>query len=243
MADGTLMYSSNAGATWTTSASTGPAEMDATQLARVKIVVNPANPLEAWCIGASVARTTNGGVKWLAANAGLPAGNTLAFGAAYDAADGNRVYLAAAGGAYRWNGTAWASIVDPAMPAVQFRAIEYVPAQGVMRFATWGTGLWDYNTGGTADVPGARAGALALAPRANPVRGLGRLDFTLPQAGRVRLELLDVAGRRVASLLDGEQAAGPASAAFDAARLGAGVYFARLATAQGTRSARVVVLP
>ena len=55
------------------------------------------------------------------------------------------------------------------------------------------------------------------------------------------LELLDVAGRRVATLVNGVRPAGRAAASFDAASMGAGVYFARLRTAEGTRTTKVVI--
>ncbi len=50
-----------------------------------------------------------------------------------------------------------------------------------------------------------------------------------------------MAGRRDATLVDGVRPAGRAAASFDAASMGAGVYFARLRTAEGTRTAKVVV--
>ena len=242
MGDGSLFHSSNGGATWTASTGTAPNVMDAYHLDRVKFVVHPTNPLEAWCIGSTVLHTLNGGTSWQVATAGLPTGNTLAFGAAYDSIQFNRVYLAAASGAYFWNGVQWTGIADPAMPKVQFRAVESVPALGVMRFATWGAGIWDYTTGGRTGVEPAAVTALALAPRENPVRGSGRLDFALPRDGRVRLEVMDVAGRRVATLAEGEFTAGRHTATLDAGTLAAGVYFARLATEHGGATTRIVVL-
>ncbi len=90
--------------------------------------------------------------------------------------------------------------------------------------------------------------ALAFAPPApNPARAFTRLAFTLPRAGVVRLEVLDLQGRRVRTLADGAYMAGRWALAWnlgdDAGRAVApGVYFARLSGAAGTLTRRLVVL-
>lgn len=84
-------------------------------------------------------------------------------------------------------------------------------------------------------VPAAPAPSrLALGPVApNPGRGPLRVPFALPRAARARLEVLDVGGRIVRTLVDEELGAGPHDAAWDGrdARgrdAGAGLYFYRL---------------
>ena len=90
---------------------------------------------------------------------------------------------------------------------------------------------------GAAPVAVAEAGApagLALAvARPNPFAAETRLRFALAEAGRVRLEILDPAGRRVARLVDADLAAGDHTARWDGRdasgrRSAPGVYFARL---------------
>ena len=82
--------------------------------------------------------------------------------------------------------------------------------------------------------PAAVRARLALeAVRPNPSNGPATLGFTLPHAGRARLELLDVGGRRVRTLIAGTLAAGPQSATWDGRddsgqQLPAGLYWARL---------------
>lgn len=93
-----------------------------------------------------------------------------------------------------------------------------------------------------ADVPA----ALRLsAPRPNPASGPQRFAFTLPAASHVRLVIHDVAGRRVATLLDESRAAGTHAATWDGrdasgASAAPGTYFARLRTDAG--EARTTVL-
>lgn len=83
-------------------------------------------------------------------------------------------------------------------------------------------------------------GATSFAlPEPNPSAGPVTLGFSLAAPARVRLELLDCAGRRVRVLADGECAAGAHAPAWDGAgedgrAVGPGLYFARLVTPAGT---------
>ena len=81
----------------------------------------------------------------------------------------------------------------------------------------------------------------------NPVRGSTSVRFGLARAGDVRLELFDLAGRRVSTLASGTMAAGPHAAVWNRQdqrghRVGAGVYFIRLLTPTQAFHSRVVVL-
>ncbi len=86
-------------------------------------------------------------------------------------------------------------------------------------------------------------GALAVRATPNPAHGgRVRLELSLPGAGPAQVELLDLAGRRVASrALD---AAGPGRQAVElsaGAPLAPGLYFARVSRGGVARAARVVV--
>jgi hypothetical protein len=74
--------------------------------------------------------------------------------------------------------------------------------------------------------------------------GRTSLRFALRQPGFVRLEVFDVAGRRVATLIDGERGAGEHEIAWDATVPGGGarraIYFARLETAEGRDGATIL---
>ena len=99
----------------------------------------------------------------------------------------------------------------------------------------------------TLDAPVAPAAGLALAAAPNPSRAACVLRFTLSAAQHVRLDVLDAGGRRVRTLADENRAPGVHALAWDgrddAGRvLPAGAYFARLAGANGVRTARIVRL-
>jgi len=74
------------------------------------------------------------------------------------------------------------------------------------------------------------------------------VSFTLPAAGNAELAIYDLLGRRIATLADGLQPAGPQNLRWDGrARDGSpawpGVYFARLVTGGRAMSARFIVTP
>ena len=86
---------------------------------------------------------------------------------------------------------------------------------------------------------------LAFAPVApDPVRDGGRMAFTLPAAGHVRIAVHDVQGRQVAVATDADFAAGPNGVAFSPRAWGMspGLYLAVLHTAGRTLIRRFTVL-
>jgi hypothetical protein len=62
----------------------------------------------------------------------------------------------------------------------------------------------------------------------NPIRGRGRLSYTLDRPADLRVQVYDRAGRIVRTLFDGRSPAGAQSLRFDAAGMAPGVYFCRL---------------
>jgi uncharacterized repeat protein (TIGR02543 family) len=65
----------------------------------------------------------------------------------------------------------------------------------------------------------------------NPARDLARIGFALPRAVRIHIAVLDVQGREVLTLADGEYDAGRHQAAFSTRRTpGPGLYFVRMTT-------------
>lgn len=91
----------------------------------------------------------------------------------------------------------------------------------------------------TVDVPSGihAAAGLALAPpRPNPSRGGAHVEYTLRQAGRVRITVHDVHGRAIATLVDGVAPAGSHVAHWDGSdatgkATPAGIYVVRLESA------------
>jgi hypothetical protein len=84
-----------------------------------------------------------------------------------------------------------------------------------------------------------------LAPvQPNPLRGAGLVAFALPRASRVRVSVLDVQGREVAVLVEGEFEAGRHQvrwAGASSGQVGPGLYFVRLSVAGRSLVRRTVV--
>ena len=76
----------------------------------------------------------------------------------------------------------------------------------------------------------------------NPVRNRATLRFRLPEAGPVRLALVDALGRTVAVVTEGGRGAGDHTVAVDTSRLPAGVYVARLDAGAQTITKRLTVV-
>jgi hypothetical protein len=87
----------------------------------------------------------------------------------------------------------------------------------------------------------------SLAPaRPNPFEARATLAYSIPRRGAVRLSILDLSGRRVRTLVSGEQPAGAHELEWNGAderglRLRAGVYFSRLEY-EGRAVARKLIL-
>jgi hypothetical protein len=145
----------------------------------------------------------------------------------------------------RWTGTSWQILGSGAPPG----SLSWI--QGHHGDLFTGSAQYDFgkvshgvirlpaaNTVGVESGPAATAVTLAASP--NPARGRATFSFALPQSGRVRLVVIDAAGRVVTTLVDGDVPAGWHEAHWSA-RAAPGVYFARLEAPGGMRrTARVV---
>ncbi|MBU8871845.1 MAG: PKD domain-containing protein [Gemmatimonadales bacterium] len=76
----------------------------------------------------------------------------------------------------------------------------------------------------------------------NPFNPSTTIVFSLENPGRTRLEVFDVSGRRVATLVDEEKSAGRYEISWRPADLASGVYFSRLTVGDLTDTRRVTLL-
>lgn len=110
-------------------------------------------------------------------------------------------------------------------------------------------GLWQASFSGPLGVPlpAGMTSRLALRAAPNPAASQVRFELRLPGADRVRLEIYDLSGRRIARLLDGRVAAGTRSVSWSGttdsgARVPPGVYLARLESPVAAVTARVALI-
>ena len=76
----------------------------------------------------------------------------------------------------------------------------------------------------------------------NPFGAQTTIQFSLPASQDVRLEIYDVLGRRVATLVDGTMTAGQHAVQFTAPNLSNGMYLYRLSTPTGSETKSMVLL-
>jgi photosystem II stability/assembly factor-like uncharacterized protein len=81
-----------------------------------------------------------------------------------------------------------------------------------------------------------------LRPLAQPLLGDGDVEFTLPRAGHVRLDIIDAMGRNVRSVADGEYADGTHRVHLRIADVPAGAYFCRLTSRGASALCKLIVL-
>jgi hypothetical protein len=237
---GVMWYSHDGGATWTPSGGTTGGHY----FHGHGITVSPTNPLIAWVSGSGysgpgVYKTTDGGATWTPMGDGLP--STMVFEIALDNPAQQTLYAATEAGPYEYdNGTGtWVSIRGLDAPLTTYWDVESVPELGVMRFATYGRGIWDYTPGEIVDVATAPPAArfdVRLAPM--PARTRATVSFSLDAAGEVAIDVFDLAGRRVVRPVTAAFEAGAHDVPLDLTQHGrnleAGVYFVRVVSAATT---------
>ncbi|HEU4928427.1 MAG TPA: S8 family serine peptidase [Candidatus Krumholzibacteria bacterium] len=111
-------------------------------------------------------------------------------------------------------------------------------ASGSQEYALVWRGLRPDSLVSTGEVP-----KYALAdPYPNPLRGVSTIEFELLRGEPVSIEVFDVAGRRVASLLNETRPAGPNSVTFNTRGLASGIYFVRMQTPSWSSARKITIV-
>lgn len=114
------------------------------------IDVNPNDPLECVIGGsgysaAGVIRTLDGGVSWQPLVNGLPP--THIYDLAYAGDGSGDIYAGAESGVWRYDRAAnqWLDLLGAFAPLTTYWSVEAVAADSLMRFGSYGRGIWDYH--------------------------------------------------------------------------------------------------
>ncbi len=76
----------------------------------------------------------------------------------------------------------------------------------------------------------------------NPFNPVTAISFSLPQPSQVTLEVFNITGQKVATLVDGPRGAGEHTISWDAREMSSGVYFYKLTTPESSASRKMVLL-
>ena len=76
----------------------------------------------------------------------------------------------------------------------------------------------------------------------NPFNPTTTIGYRVPEAGDVTLEVMDILGRKVGTLVNGRQEAGDHSITFDGSRLSSGVYFYRLTAGRAALTKKMALV-
>ena len=114
--------------------------------------------------------------------------------------------------------------------------------QSSVFIGTLGTGVWLYQPSGITPVSQTGDGTPATFRLSqnipNPFNPETAISYQLPAVSHVVLNVYDVLGREVATLVDEEKPAGSYRAQFNASGLASGVYFCRMETSSPNGSSR-----
>jgi hypothetical protein len=117
--------------------------------------------------------------------------------------------------------------------------MEVIPGE----FTEAGQGGWiltgSFLEGDLADVPSEFA---LLTNYPNPFNASTVISYQLPTTSHVKLEIYNISGRKVATVVDGQQEAGYRSVTWDASDVSSGVYFYKLTAGDFTEVKRMTLL-
>lgn len=200
-----------------------------------------------------VFRTTDFGSTWADISSNLPEAPTN--DVVVDPLDSATLYVGTDFGVYRTTDTggSWHTL-GVGLPNVVVNDLELHHGTRTLVAATYGRSMWTFDlTAAVHAAEGPLASADLRAPRLRPIRPnpaaseVVGIPFALPRAASVTLEVYDVAGRRVARLVNGTRAAGDHTVRWNrrddsGESVGSGVYLIRLAGDGVTRTRKVVLL-
>ncbi|MBM3315173.1 T9SS type A sorting domain-containing protein, partial [candidate division WOR-3 bacterium] len=146
---------------------------------------------------------------------------------------------------YDWSVVASVGPFDLSAGASQRFAVAFVggTSEAVCQVNADSAQSWyDRNVGiveeGTVGVRG--VARLSCVP--NPFTNSVRISYQVPTAGRVKVDVFDISGRSVATLVDGEQPAGRTSTNWNARNLASGVYLVKVTLPGGATTEKLMLL-
>jgi photosystem II stability/assembly factor-like uncharacterized protein len=248
---GRFWYSFDGGENWADSGYSGPS---AHYFYGSAIVHSHTDRLTAWVGGSgysgpAVYKTVDGGINWSRMGTRLPP--TLVYDLALESAENEVLYAATEAGPFRYDDDLgeWEYIGGAEAPLTTYWCVESVPADQLVRFGTYGRGIWDFDVASPlspVEDQTPMVSNFSMANYPNPFNPSTTLKFNLPQDGMAQVDVFDLAGRRIARLHSGELTAGMHEMTWngrtdEGTSCASGVYLATVNTQGRTESLRMTL--
>lgn len=177
-----------------------------------------------------VFKSTNKGANWTDISSNLPDAPVNAF--AVDNNDPNRLYCGCDVGAFvSFNGgTSWQPIAN-GLPTVSVYDIKIHPVENYLAIGTHGRSMYKVDLNQLVNVKqesNQLTGYELSQNYPNPFNPSTRLSFTVGTSAFVTLNVYDVLGNEVSTLINEEKSPGEYTVNFDARNLSSGVYYYKL---------------
>ena len=197
--------------------------------------------LFAGTVGGGVFLSSNNGTSWTAVNSGLT--NSYVFALA---TSGTNLFAGTDGGVFLStnNGTSWSAVNS----GLTYSDVYALATSGTNLFAgTYGGGVWRRPLSEFVTSVEETARQLpeiyALAQNyPNPFNPSTRISFSITKEGPVSLQVYDVLGREVATLVNENRKAGQYTEQFNGNQTASGVYMYVLRSSEGQLVGRMMLL-
>jgi hypothetical protein len=143
---------------------------------------------------------------------------------------------------HRKNG--WVSLASAPLDSVTIH-FRYSPRKD-MAVSNWDGSTYLFTNTHVTGIPGDETGEPLVTLRSyaypNPFNAHTRIRYALPKASLVKLDVYDLMGAKITTILHEYQEAGARSVDWDASRLASGVYFYRLQHVGGMESGKITLV-
>ncbi|MDX1941552.1 MAG: T9SS type A sorting domain-containing protein [Saprospiraceae bacterium] len=178
-------------------------------------------------------KSTDGGATFVAMSEGLP--NTLVFGITANANE-SLLFAATEAGPYVYVEAEerWYNMSGTCAPAQTYWSVEFVESENLVRFGTYGRGIWDFQLDATVDTddPGLVANGLKVFP--NPSDG--KLSINWLSINKFLIQIWNVNGQLIY-----QKQASAESNNIDLVHLPKGMYIVKTQYKQKTASAKLLL--
>jgi hypothetical protein len=233
------------GTTWTNITGSLPSRYP------IDMAVDPANDSIAYVVYSGFGtshcyKTTNAGASWINIGNGLPDVPTSSI--AIDPSNRNMIYVGNDLGVFvsADGGTSWQTFTEGMPEAAIVMDLTIIPASRKLRAVTHGRGVYERPLMSRLSVVSDNkksANAFRLEQNyPNPFNPSTGIRYQVSGTSEVRLDVFDVLGRKVSTLVNERKAAGSYQVNFNAANLASGTYFYRLQAGGFVETKKMVLI-